>query len=113
MKDLTGLMKKAQEMQQRMSEAQARLDDLEVVGESGAGMIKVTLTAKGEMRGLTIDPSVIDKDEAEVLEDLIKAAFSDAKRKADEAQAQVMGEATKGMGLPPGFDLPFGMKGPF
>ena len=113
MKDLAGLMKQAQEMQKRMSEAQARLEDLEVVGEAGAGMIKITLTAKGEMRGLSIDPSVIDKDEAEVLEDLIKAAHADAKRKADEAQAEVMGEATKGMGLPPGFNPPFGMKGPF
>lgn len=114
MKDLAGLMKQAQEMQKRMGEAQARLEDLEVTGEAGAGMVKIVLTAKGEMRGLSIDPSVIDKDEAEVLEDLIKAAYADAKRKADEAQAKVMSETTKGMGLPPGIDLPFGIKpGPF
>ncbi|MGX6646676.1 YbaB/EbfC family nucleoid-associated protein [Maricaulaceae bacterium MS644] len=114
MKDLTGLMKQAQEMQKRMSEAQARLEDMEVTGEAGAGMVKITLTAKGEMRGVSIDPAAIDKDEAEMLEDLIKAAHADAKRKADDAQAKVLSEATKGMGLPPGIDLPFGIKpGPF
>ncbi|XBQ16507.1 MAG: YbaB/EbfC family nucleoid-associated protein [Oceanicaulis sp.] len=114
MKDLAGLMKQAQDMQKRMKEAQERLEDVEVTGESGAGMVKVTLTAKGEMRGLAIDRTVVDPEETEVLEDLIKAAYADAKRKADEAQQKVLAEATKGIGLPPGIDLPFGIKpGPF
>lgn len=114
MKDLAGLMKQAQEMQQKISDAQARLADLEVTGEAGAGLVKVTLTAKGEMRGVSIDKSVIDPDDAEVLEDLIKAAFADAKRKADETQQKLLSEAAQGLGLPPGIDLPFGIKpGPF
>lgn len=110
MKDLTGLMKQAQEMQQRMREAQERLETLEVTGESGAGLVRVILTAKGEMRALSIDPSVVTPDETEVLEDLIKAAHADARRKAETAQAKVLGEATRGMALPPGFDMPFGIK---
>ena len=110
MKDLGGLMKQAQEMQKRIGEAQRRLEDLEVAGESGAGMVRVTLTAKSEVRGVTIDPSVIDPAEKEILEDLIKAAFADAKRKADAAQQKVLSEAAQGMGLPPGVDLPFGIK---
>ncbi|KAA5804799.1 YbaB/EbfC family nucleoid-associated protein [Alkalicaulis satelles] len=110
MKDLAGLMKQAQEMQSRMREAQERLETLEVTGESGAGLIRVTLTAKGEMRALAIDPSLIDPAEPEVLEDLIKAAHADARRKAETAQQKVLSEATQGIGLPPGFDMPFGIK---
>jgi len=110
MKDLAGLMKQAQEMQQRMREAQERLETLEVTGEAGAGLVRVTLTAKGEMRTLSIDPSIVTPDEKEVLEDLIKAAHADARRKAESAQAKVLGEATSGMSLPPGFDMPFGIK---
>ena len=114
MKDLGGLMKKAQEMQAKMTEAQQRLETLEVTGEAGAGLVKLTLTAKGEMRGLEIDKSVIDPEYPAMLEDLITAAHNDAKRKADQAQAEAMSEATKGMGLPTGIDLPFGTKpGPF
>ncbi|MFW5661456.1 MAG: YbaB/EbfC family nucleoid-associated protein [Oceanicaulis sp.] len=114
MKDLAGIMKQAQDMQKRMKEAQARIEEIEVTGEAGAGMVKVRLSAKGEMRGLSIDPAAIDPSEAEVLEDLIKAAHADAKRKADEAQQKALSEATQGLGLPPGIDLPFGIKpGPF
>jgi DNA-binding YbaB/EbfC family protein len=109
MKDLAGLMKQAQDMQKRMSEAQARLEDVEVTGEAGAGLVKLTLTAKGVMVDVKIDSSLHDPEEPEVLEDLVKAAHADAKRKADEAQQKVLSEATKGMGLPPGIDLPFGM----
>lgn len=109
MKDLAGLMKQAQDMQKRMSEAQARLEDVEVTGEAGAGLVKLTLTAKGVMVNVKIDPSLHDPEEPEVLEDLIKAAHADAKRKADEAQQKVLSEATKGLGLPPGIDLPFGI----
>lgn len=110
MKDLAGLMKQAQEMQKKMGEAQSRLDQLEVTGESGAGLIKVTLTAKGEPRRVSIDPSLVDPSEPEILEDLILAALADARRKADEAQARVLRDAAGGLGLPPGFDMPFGIK---
>lgn len=110
MKDLAGLMKQAQEMQKKMGEAQARLDQLEVTGESGAGLIKVTLTAKGEPRRVSIDPSLVDPSEPEILEDLILAALADARRKADEAQARVLRDAAGGLCLPPGFDMPFGIK---
>jgi nucleoid-associated protein EbfC len=110
MKDLAGLMKQAQEMQQRMRAAQERLETLEVAGEAGAGLVRVTLTAKGEMRKLTIDPSLLVPDETEVLEDLIKAAHADARRKAENEQQKVLGEATRGIALPPGFDMPFGPK---
>lgn len=110
MKDLAGLMKQAQAMQQKMSEAQARLDEIEVTGEAGAGLVKVTLTAKGAATGVSIDRSAIDPEEPEILEDLVLAALTDAKRKADQAQAKVLSEAASGMGLPPGIDLPFGIK---
>jgi DNA-binding YbaB/EbfC family protein len=107
MKDLMGLMKQAQEMQQKMSEAQARLDETEVTGESAAGMVRVTLTAKGDMRGVQIDKSMMDPEEPEILEDLIVAAHNDARRKAEEAQREVMKEAAGGLQLPPGVNLPF------
>lgn len=110
MKDLSGLMKQAQDMQKRMGEAQARLETVEVTGRSGAGMVELTLTARGEMRAIKIDPTLLEPSEAEVLEDLVKAAHADAKRKADEAQQKVLSEATRGLGLPPGIDLPFGIK---
>jgi hypothetical protein len=110
MKDLAGLMKQAQAMQQKMSEAQARLEEIEVTGEAGAGMVRVSMTAKGEARKVSIDKSAIDPEEPEILEDLVLAALADAKRKADEAQKKVFSEAAGGMGLPPGIDLPFGIK---
>ena len=110
MKDLAGLMKQAQDMQRKMGEAQAKLETLEVVGEAGAGLVKITLTAKGEMVGVSIDSSLSGPDDIEVIEDLVKAAHADAKRKADEAQKEVMGDVTSGLQLPPGIDMPFGMK---
>jgi len=110
MKDLAGLMKQAQAMQQKMSEAQAKLDDVQVTGEAGAGLVKIEMTAKGEPRKVSIDRSAIDPDEPEILEDLVLAAMSDGKRKADEAQRKVFADAAGGMGLPPGIDLPFGIK---
>ena len=110
MKDLAGLMKQAQDMQRKMGEAQARLDTLEVVGEAGAGLVKITLTAKGDMIGVAIDRSLAGPDDVEVIEDLVKAAHADAKRKADEAQKDVMGEIAQGISLPPGIDMPFGIK---
>lgn len=111
MKDLAGLMKQAQAMQARMQEAQERLADVEVTGESGGGLVKIRMTAKGEVKKLNLDPSIVDREEVEVLEDLLAAALNDARRKAEEAQQKVMSEATQGLGLPPGMDLPFGKGG--
>jgi DNA-binding YbaB/EbfC family protein len=110
MKDIAGLMKQAQEMQKRVQDAQAELDRIEVTGEAGGGLVSVTLSAKGEMRGVSIDPSLMTADDREVVEDLIKAAHGDAKRKADDAQQKMMADAAKSMPIPPGIDLPFGIK---
>ncbi|GGE40709.1 nucleoid-associated protein [Marinicauda pacifica] len=111
MKDLAGLMKQAQEMQKKMQDAQERLADVEVTGQSGGGMVRIEMTAKGEVKKLHLDKAIVDPEEVEVLEDLLAAALNDARRKADEAQQKVMGEVTQGMGLPPGMDLPFGKGG--
>ena len=107
MKNLGNLMKQAKAMQERMEQAQAELETLEVEGESAAGMVRVTLTAKGRMRGIKIDPTLIDPADAEVLEDLITAAHNDARTKADAATQQKMSELTGGLELPPGMKLPF------
>ncbi len=107
MKDLMGLMKQAQAMQEKMAEAQAALDDALVTGESGGGMVAVTLTAKGDMKALNIDPTMIDPGEPEILEDLILAAHNEARRKAEEKQKELMQDATAGLQLPPGMSLPF------
>ncbi len=107
MKNLGNMLKQAQAMQARMQELQARLEAMEVEGASGAGMVKVVLSGKGEMRRISIDPSLIDKDEREVLEDLIVAAHADAKAKVEAAMAAEMQKATAGLALPPGIKLPF------
>lgn len=107
MKNLTELMKQAGAMQAKMKEMQDGLEALEVTGSSGAGLVAVTLNGKGKMRGLTIDPSLVDPSEKEVLEDLITAAHNDAK---DKVEARVEEETQKIMGdlqLPPGMKLPF------
>lgn len=108
MKDIMGLMKKAQEMQARMQEMQAEMDNTEVEGQSGGGMVKVKLTAKGAMRGVTIDPSLLKEDEAEILEDLIIAAYEDARKKGEMLMEEKMKSMTAGLPLPPGMKLPFG-----
>ena len=108
MKDIMGLMKKAQEMQTRMQDIQTELESLEVEGQSGGGMVKVKLTAKGAMRGLTMDPSLLKEEEAEILEDLIIAAHEDARKKAEALMEEKMKSVTDGMPLPPGMKLPFG-----
>lgn len=105
--DMAKIMKQAQEMQGKMSEAQERLDDVEVVGEAGAGLVKVTATAKGEVKALSIDPSLFDPDEREVVEDLIVAAIKDAQALAAEAAQTEMAKVTEGLNLPPGMKLPF------
>jgi hypothetical protein len=107
MKNLGQMMKQAQEMQTKMAEMQERLAETEVTGASGGGMIQVTLNGKGEMRGVKIDPALVDPSEVSVLEDLIVAATNDAKAKVEAQVAQKMGELTGGLNLPPGFKLPF------
>ncbi|WP_420430956.1 YbaB/EbfC family nucleoid-associated protein [Hyphobacterium sp.] len=106
MKDLMGLMKQAQELQKRMQEAQEQLDQEEAIGESGAGLVRVTLSAKGDMKSIELDPSILVASEKEVVEDLINAAHADARRKAEEVQARVMKDAAGGMPMPPGFSFP-------
>lgn len=107
MKNLGQMMKQAQEMQSKMTEMQDKLSEMEVTGSSGAGMIEVTLSGKSEMRGIKIDPSLIDPSDPEVLEDLIVAAFNDAKGKVEAKVSDKMSEMTGGLQLPPGFKLPF------
>ena len=107
MKDLMGLMKQAQAMQEKMVEAQALLGETEVTGEAGAGLVKVVLTAKGDMVSIDVDKSLLDPEEPEILEDLLKAAHADARRKGDAAQQEIMKEAAGGLQMPPGMQMPF------
>src|SRR6185436_13777391 len=102
MADLMGLMKQAAQMQAKMQELQAELDRTEVEGTSGGGMVTVRLTAKGEMKGITIDPSLLKPDEKEILEDLLIAAHADARRKAEDVMQDKMKSVTGGLSLPPG-----------
>jgi DNA-binding YbaB/EbfC family protein len=110
MKNLGNMLKQAQQMQTRMAEMQARLEQIEVEGQSGAGMVKVTLSGKGDLRKVKIDPSLIDPEEREVLEDLLVAAHADAKQKVEATMAEEMQKATAGLNLP---NLPGGLKLPF
>ncbi len=107
MKNLGNMLKQAQQMQQRMQEMQAELEQREVQGSAGGGMVVVTLNGKSELRGVKIDPSLLVPDEVEVLEDLIKAAHADAKARADREMADEMQKLTAGLPLPPGMKLPF------
>jgi nucleoid-associated protein EbfC len=107
MKNLAGLMKQAQQMQDRMQEMQARLEAMEIEGEAGAGLVSVTLNGKGELKRLRIDPKVVDPADTEMLQDLIVAAHTDAKRKIEATSAAEMQKLTAGMPLPPGLKLPF------
>jgi DNA-binding YbaB/EbfC family protein len=107
MKNINQMMKQAQELQKKMSDMQERMNQVEMTGMSGAGMVKITLNGKGEMRGISIDPSLLDQQEAEVLEDLIVAAFNDAKTKVDNHVAEETGKLTGGLNLPGGMKLPF------
>ena len=105
--DMAKMMKAAQEMQGKMAEMQEGLERIVVIGESGAGLVRARATAKGDLTGLEIDPSIFVASEKEVVEDLILAAIKDAQAKArDRAQAE-MGKLTEGMGLPAGMKLPF------
>ena len=103
--DLMKMMKQAQEIQGRMQKLQEELAGLEVEGQSGGGLVKVKLNGKLEARGVKIDPSLIKPEEAEILEDLVMAAFQDAKGKAEAAVQAKMQEITGGLPLPPGLKL--------
>lgn len=105
MKNLTDMMKQARELQSKMAAAQEELEKLEIEGSSGGGLVRVTLTGKGAMTGVKIDPSLFNPDEAEILEDLLTAAHNDAKTKAEAAVAEKMKSLTGGLPLPPGFNL--------
>ena len=107
MKNLGNMLKQAQQMQTRMAEMQAKLESTEVEGQGGAGMVKVKLTGKGELRRIAIDPSLMTAEDREVLEDLIVAAHADAKQKVEAMMAEEMQKATAGMNLPAGLKLPF------
>ena len=107
MKNLSGLMKKAQQMQAKMAEMQAKLEAMEITGEAGAGLVIVTLSGKGDLRRIKLDPKVIDPADAEMLEDLIVAAHANARQKLEAATAAEMQNVTGGLQLPPGMKLPF------
>ncbi len=107
MTNLGKMMKQAQEMQGKMSEMQEALEKAECTGQSGGGLVSVTLNGKGNMKGLTIDPSLFNSDDAEIVEDLVIAAFNEAKRKVEEYAQNEMAKITGGMQLPEGFKLPF------
>ena len=105
--DMAKMMKSAQDLQAKMAEMQEELNNLMVVGESGAGLVKATATAKGELKGLDIDPSIFNGDDKEVVEDLILAAIKDAQTKAAERSQAEMAKLTESMGLPADIKLPF------
>ncbi|MAA99138.1 MAG: YbaB/EbfC family nucleoid-associated protein [Stappia sp.] len=105
--DIMKMMKQAKQMQERMGSLQEEIADLTVEGSAGGGMVSVTLSGKGEMKGLRIDPSLAKADEVEILEDLILAAHQDAKTKAEALLQEKTQEMMGGLGLPPGFKMPF------
>jgi nucleoid-associated protein EbfC len=107
MKSLEDIMAMAQNVQAELTKAQANLDTIEVEGASGGGLIKIRATAKGRIIGMDIDDSLLSPSEKGVLEDLLAAAFNDARAKADAASQEAMSKMTAGMPLPPGFKLPF------
>ncbi len=107
MKDIMGMMKQVQGLQSKMTEMQAELEAQNYTGNSAGGMVSVTLSGKGVLKSLAIDASLMKADEQEILEDLIIAAHTDAKNKADSSIAEKMQSLTGGLPLPPGFKLPF------
>jgi DNA-binding YbaB/EbfC family protein len=107
MKNLGNMLKEAQKLQSKMADMQAKLAETELSGAAGGGMVNVTVNGKGEMRSIKIDPTLADPAEIEVLEDLIVAAFNDAKARLEAYLQEEMGKMTGGMSLPPGMKLPF------
>tara|TARA_R110000787_G_scaffold189675_2_gene301278 strand:+ start:2312 stop:2632 length:321 start_codon:yes stop_codon:yes gene_type:complete len=106
MKGLNDMMKQAQQMQEKMQKLQEQAASAEVVGESGAGLVKVVMTGRHDVRKVSVDPSLLSEDK-EVLEDLLAAAVNDAVRKVEQETGSIMGDLMAGMQLPPGFKLPF------
>ncbi|NHN85333.1 YbaB/EbfC family nucleoid-associated protein [Acetobacter musti] len=107
MKNLAGLMKQASQMQAKMEEMQASLENIQIEGTAGAGMVTVVLSGKGDMRSIRIDPKLADPTEMEMLQDLIVAACADARTKLDKRASEEMQKVTGGLNLPPGLKLPF------
>jgi DNA-binding YbaB/EbfC family protein len=107
MKNLAGLMKQAGQMQAKMQELQQQLEQLVIEGSAGAGMVSLSLSGKGELKSVRIDPKIVDPADAEMLQDLLVAAHADAKRKLDAATAAEMQKVTGGLDLPAGLKLPF------
>ncbi|WP_374307897.1 YbaB/EbfC family nucleoid-associated protein [Methylocella sp.] len=107
MRDMLGLMKQAQAMQEKIQAMQAEFERLDVEGQSGGGMVRVTMSAKGNLRDVAIDPSLLNPDERQILEDLIVTAHEDARRKAERLMEEKMQGLTAGLSLPPGVKLPF------
>jgi hypothetical protein len=105
--NLDEMMKQVQAMQGRMAALQARLEQATVTGQSGGGMVKLTMNGKGAMTGLAVDPSLLRPEDKDMLEDLVIAAHSDAKSKVEAKMAEEVKSATGGLPLPPGFKLPF------
>ena len=103
---IAGLMKQAQAMQDNLKKAQEELGNIEVEGQSGAGLVKVVMTCKHEVKRVTIDPSLL-ADDKDMLEDLVAAAFNDGLRRAEEVSSEKMGKLTAGMPMPPGMKFPF------
>ena len=103
---LAGLMKQAQQMQENMKRMQDQLATIEVEGQSGAGMVKVVMTCRHDVKRVTVDASLL-KDDKDMLEDLVAAAFNDAVRRVEATIQEKMGGMTSGLGLPPGFKMPF------
>ena len=105
--DIRGMMKQAQAMQAKMQAAQAELETAEVEGAAGGGMVRVTATAKGQVKNVSIDDSLMKPEEKEILEDLLVAALEDARKKAERVAEEKMKSVTAGLPLPPGMKLPF------
>ena len=106
MKNLGNMMKQVQEMQAKMADMQARLDEMTVTGKAGAGMVQITLTGKNLMKKVAIDDSLLQPSEKEILEDLLMAAYNEARAKVEQAVAEQMKDVTGGLPLPPGFKMP-------
>lgn len=104
---LGNLMKQAQQMQDKMQKVQEEIVQLEVTGESGAGLVKVTLNGAHNCRRVVLDPSLLEDNDKDMLEDLVAAAFNDAARRIEETQKEKMSSVSSGMMLPPGFKMPF------
>jgi len=104
-KDMFGMMKKVQEMQSKLGAVQAELDEMEVSGQSGGGLVSVTMTVKGLTKAVAIDDSLLKAEEKDILEDLLVAALNDARAKGDKLMADKMGTLTAGLPIPPGMKL--------